>query len=65
VPQLAAWQTVVLPNFWQVPLPSQKPVFPHDAADPATHRAAGSARPDETNAQVPSGDDPVSEFLQA
>jgi hypothetical protein len=63
--QLGATQTVLLPNFSQAPLPSQWPVFPHDAAVPTTHAAAGSATPEETTAQVPSGDEPVSAFVHA
>jgi hypothetical protein len=65
VPQLAARQTVLLPNFSQAPLPSQEPVFPHEAAVPAVHPPAGSASDDETTAQVPSGDDPVSALVHA
>ena len=64
-PQLAARQTVLLPNFSHAPLPSQWPVFPHEAAVPVAHPPAGSASPDETTAQVPSGDDPVSALVQA
>ena len=59
VPQLAALQVVLLPNFSQAPLPSQWPVFPHEAGVPAAHSCAGSDSPDETTAQVPSGE-PVS-----
>jgi hypothetical protein len=64
-PQLAAWQIVLPPNFSQAPLPSQWPVFPHEDGAPATHTVAGSASPDETTAQVPSGDEPVSALVQA
>jgi hypothetical protein len=63
--QLAARQTVLLPNFSHAPLPSQWPVFPHDVAAPGLHPPAGSASPCETMAQVPSGDDPVSALVQA
>jgi hypothetical protein len=65
LPQLAARQTVLLPNFSHAPLPSQRPVFPHEAGVPAVQPPAGSDRPDETAAQVPSGDDPVSAFVHA
>ena len=65
-PQLAGWQMVLLPNFSQAPLPSQWPVFPHEVGDAAAGQAlAGSARLEETNAQVPSGDEPVSALVQA
>ena len=64
-PQLAARQTVLLPNFSHAPLPSQWPVFPHDMAAPGLHPPAGSASPDETTAQVPSGDDPVRALVHA
>jgi hypothetical protein len=63
--QVAARQTVLLPYFSHAPLPSQWPVFPHEAVVPTAHPPAGSASPDETTAQVPSGDDPVSVLVQA
>ena len=65
LPQLAAWQTVLLPNFSHAPLPSQWPVFPQEAGVPAVHPPAGSASPDETAEQVPSGDEPVSALVHA
>ena len=65
LPQLAARQTVLLPNFSHAPLPSQWPVFPHETGVPAVHPPAGSASPDETAAQVPSGDEPVSALVHA
>jgi hypothetical protein len=64
-PQLAAWQVVLLPYFSQAPLPSQCPVFPHELAVPAVQPPAGSASPEETTAQVPSGEEPVSALVQA
>jgi hypothetical protein len=63
--QLAARQTVLLPNFSHAPLPSQWPVVPHELEAPGLHTPAGSASPCETTAQVPSGDDPVSALVQA
>jgi hypothetical protein len=66
VPQLAGWQMVLLPNFSQAPLPSQWPVFPHELGLAAAGQAlAGSTSPEDTNAQVPSGDEPVSALVQA
>ena len=65
LPQLAAWQIVLLPNFSQPPLPSQCPVFPQELALAAVQALAGSATPDDTTAQVPSGEEPVSLLVQA
>jgi hypothetical protein len=65
VPQLAGWQTVLLPYCSQAPLPSQWPVFPHEVVVPAAHPPAGSDSPCETTAQVPSDDDPVSALVHA
>ena len=56
---------MLLPSFSHAPLPSQWPVFPHEAAVPAAQPPAGSATPDETAAQVPSGEDPVSALVHA
>ena len=64
-PQPAARQTVLLPNFSHAPLPSQWPVFPHELSAAGLQPPAGLASPDETTAQVPSGDDPVSALVQA
>ena len=64
-PQLAVRQMVLLPNFSQAPFPSQYPVLPHEVATPGVQALAGSATPEETTAQVPSGDEPVSLFVQA
>jgi hypothetical protein len=65
LPQLAALQVVLLPNFSHAPLPSQCPVLPQEVAVPAAQPPAGSESPDDTTAQVPSGDAPVRALVQA
>jgi hypothetical protein len=40
-------------------------VFPQEVAVPAVQPPAGSDSPDDTTAQVPSGDDPVSALTHA
>src|SRR5262245_58246976 len=64
-PQLAARQTVLLPNLSHAPAPLQWPVLPQLSAVPAGQRLPGSSWPDATAAHVPSGIDPVRLLRQA